>query len=490
MAIITVALIARIIVWLCIPLDWNWDSYHHWQIAYLSLKIGFLKGRLWDLNGCEYYWAIFPHLIQSLLQFLTGQKALISLRIFNALLGSINSGLVFLISRKYISQRSGIYAGIGYAIFPIAAIFDILALQDTIALTFLIASLYLLEFKPFWSGFFLALAGQSRTELYLVGFLITMGYLLSVRFTTDKLPFLISYSFINGIFGWFLFNKTGNPFYNIYWSLYNVFGGWQIEEASISFWGLMIDWILWKLSVWIRKPTGLLILISGLFLIIIYINILKGRGNENYFPLYFLSTFLILSPIFLPYIGSDHSSFLIMLRMINPITAIGLPIITGMNFQKGTNIISRCLSKIHLEKIILILFIFGYPLLIPYYSDYQSHTISAFNTAEIAWEEYTNGTIVCDYPTMNYWFTVHGGISPCNLLGNHYSPHYYGSTESMDYLHWFEKNDVKLWIYYDSRASPVWRAVECYPDIFFELEGGSAARIYKVNRTEIRRILG
>jgi len=31
-------------------------SYHHWQISYLTLKIGLAHGRMWDLNGMEYYW--------------------------------------------------------------------------------------------------------------------------------------------------------------------------------------------------------------------------------------------------------------------------------------------------------------------------------------------------------------------------------------------------------------------------------------------------
>jgi hypothetical protein len=56
--IFTVACLARLVVWCLIPIDWNWDSYHHWQISYLSLKIGFPQFRLWDLNGCEYYWGV------------------------------------------------------------------------------------------------------------------------------------------------------------------------------------------------------------------------------------------------------------------------------------------------------------------------------------------------------------------------------------------------------------------------------------------------
>ena len=51
--IFAAALLVRVLIWLLIPVDWNWDSYHHWQISYLSLKVGLSQGRLWDLNGCE-----------------------------------------------------------------------------------------------------------------------------------------------------------------------------------------------------------------------------------------------------------------------------------------------------------------------------------------------------------------------------------------------------------------------------------------------------
>ena len=31
--IFVTALAARLLVWLYIPVEWNWDSYHHWQIS-------------------------------------------------------------------------------------------------------------------------------------------------------------------------------------------------------------------------------------------------------------------------------------------------------------------------------------------------------------------------------------------------------------------------------------------------------------------------
>jgi len=54
-----VALLARLVVYRWIPVDWNSDSYHHWLISYLTLHIGLGEGRLWDLLGCDYYWGMF-----------------------------------------------------------------------------------------------------------------------------------------------------------------------------------------------------------------------------------------------------------------------------------------------------------------------------------------------------------------------------------------------------------------------------------------------
>ena len=37
---------------------WYTDTFHHWQIAYLSKEVGFSHGflRLWDFKGMEFFW--------------------------------------------------------------------------------------------------------------------------------------------------------------------------------------------------------------------------------------------------------------------------------------------------------------------------------------------------------------------------------------------------------------------------------------------------
>jgi hypothetical protein len=41
LVIFVAALAARLLVWLYIPLDWNWDSYHHWRGLKLSAYLCF-----------------------------------------------------------------------------------------------------------------------------------------------------------------------------------------------------------------------------------------------------------------------------------------------------------------------------------------------------------------------------------------------------------------------------------------------------------------
>src|SRR5215207_3401390 len=62
---------------------WYSDTYHHWQIAYLSNQIGFNEGflRLWDLKGLEYFWGLMHPLIGSLLISITGSADIVIFRV-------------------------------------------------------------------------------------------------------------------------------------------------------------------------------------------------------------------------------------------------------------------------------------------------------------------------------------------------------------------------------------------------------------------------
>ncbi len=488
LTIFTIAVSVRLITWILIPIDWNWDSYHHWQISYLSLHIGFKQGRLWDLNGCEYIWGIFPHLIQSILLFVLDTSTILPYRLFNLLSGSVNTVLVYKIGNHFYNTKIGIQSGILYAIFPIAAIFDIIAMQDTIAITFLLSSLYLIKDYPFWSGILLALSGQSRVELFLVGILILLGYILRERVSTSSQPFIIGYSVILFIFGLHLYNQTGNPIYPLSYSFYNIFGGFIPENRDIPFTVLMLRWLYWKLSVWPKKFTGIMILSAaiGMTFIVPY---MAWKKWSKYQPiLYTITTLSVLSPIFLTYVGSDFESLLIMLRMINPIIALFIPLILNIIYSRLDN--SPIVIKNYILYLLIIILIGSFCFFIPHYSSFQQKAAEAYSVADKIHEHYAEGTIVSDYPTINYKLIQKYNIYPRNIIGNHYSPDYYGINDPFEYALWLDINEVTLWIYWDERAKPVWDVIsKYYPELFVLKERLPAADIYTVDQTILKEIL-
>lgn len=400
------------------------------------------------------------------------------------LAGSLNTLLVFYIGRSFYNFEIGFKSGIIYAFFPVAAIFDVIAMQDTIALTFLLSSLYFIKSRPFWSGLLLALAGQSRTELMLIGFVIMIGYILRERLSTCSQPFIIGYMLITGIFGLHLVQQTGNPIFPLYYSLYNIFGVMKNENEGINFLNLMLRWAIWKLNVWPRKITGIALLFAA-FTMVSLIPYMAWKKWSNYQPiLYSITTLAILSPVFLTYIGSDFESFLIMLRMINPIAALSIPIL----FHLYKRYIGSKNKKINdLTFLFSIIFlIFSSRLIHPHYSAFQDKTTEAFYASDKVFEYYTEGTIVSDYPTMNYWLIQKHDLNAKNIIGNHYSPSYYKVETPSSYVLWLLENNVTLWIYWDDRAKPVWEVISLnYPGLLILLEDMPAAKIFLVDQNKL-----
>ncbi len=489
LVVLVAALTARLAVWLFIPLDWNWDSYHHWQISYLSLRIGFSGWRLWDLNGCEYFWGMVPHLVQSALMGVLGTSSLLPYRILNTALGGLNSVLVCGIGERFYSKNTGLVSGLLFAVFPVAAVFDAVAMQDTLALTFLRVSLLSFRENPFWSGTALALAGHSRIELMAVGFIVLFGYCLRERLYTESLPYVVGWLLVMMVFGFHLYAQTGNPLYPLYMSLYNVFGGWEPGNQGKTFLGLMSRWVLWKLSVWPRKPTGLIILSLGVSAAIMVPRMARRKWKRYQPQLYLLASAAVLTPIFLTYLGADRDSLLIMLRMVTSVVALGLPV--AVHFSHTS--LLKPFPELDLKPVHMVaaLFLVSYLWFLPAYVGFQAYTEEAFVSADTVHGLYGGGTIGCDYPTINYRLVHVWGVEPGALLGNHYSPQYYGVDEPLAYAEWLKQNDVTIWLKTDFRGEPVLDVVQTnYPDLFERLYGEGYTVVYGVDQGRLESILG
>ncbi len=484
------AVITRIVVWTFIPMDWNSDSYHHWQISYLSLRIGFPRWRMWDLNGCELYWGLVPHLVQAALLSIFSTTTILPYRALNVLLGGVNACLVYLIGRDNFDRGVGLYSGLLLALYPVAAVFDIIAMQETLALAFALSSIYMFKARPGWSGVLLALACQSRIEYWLASIIFVLGVALIDRLSTETQPFIVGWFGATSFFCLLFRHWTSNPVYPLYWSLYNVFGGWTERGRGLPFQSLMARWIAEKLVAWSGKSTGALLLVSFTSFIVVLTLMTKRKWQKYHLPLFFLSVLVVFSPLFVPYFPRNMRGMLMMLRTSIPITAFGSILLFYAVRRLKMRVLDDRLRRLPLELLLVIAALLSFSYFIPAYEQFQAHPRVAFTAADAAINYYKGGTIVCDHPTINYRLINRWGVRASDLLGNHYSPNYYGVTEPIEYVRWFESNNVSLWLYAGFDAEPVYAVISVEsPDLLVLKDELYGVKIFEVDHSVLKRAL-
>lgn len=485
-----IAFVPRIVAWASIPVDWNSDSYHHWQIAYMTLKIGLPKGRLWDLNGCEYYWGVIPHLVQALLLGVMSTTSILPYRILNIFLAGANTYLIYIIGRDNYYWRIGLSAALIYALYPVAVIFDIVALQEPLALFFALLSLALFNTRPGWSGLFLALAAQSRTEYWLVSPLFVAGAVAIERASQRVQAFALSWLIAMSLFCFLFRHWTSNAAYPLYWSLFSVFGGWTQRGLGLPLPRLMMMWLGDKLRAWPGKATGQLLLGSAVALSGSFVHMVRSQWRRYHLFLFFLISAVVFGPIFVTYFPGDPKHLLYMLRMSLPLAAVGSVFLAYFIYKVELRLSRKYARRIPLTLVVVLLELISMNALLPAYGAFQGETLNLFDVADAASSYYVNGTIVCDHPTANYRLISRWGVSPEDLLSNHYAPHYYGVTDPARYAEWFAKHNVTLWLHCGSRSRPVWAVVSReYPDLLQFKEEVNGIRIYVVNQTRLERII-
>ncbi len=487
--IFLVALFFRLLAFWLIPIDWNSDSYHHWLISYMTLKIGLSQGRLWDLLGCDYYWGMVPHLIQAFLLWVFRTSSIEIIRVFNIFMGSVNAVLVYKVVSVYYSRENALWSGFCFAIFPVAVFFDSIGMQDTIALSFMLASLYLMRSNHFWSGVCLGLASHSRIEYTWVSVLILAGFILRERLFTDSQPYILGWLVAWGLPSLHIYIQTGNPVYPLYYSLYSVFGGYTSKFKGLPFFDVMMGWLGARLNIWTQSVYGLMIILLGL-LGLFLIPYMAYRKWFRYEPqLYWVSALMVMGPLFLPYFDSDRVYLLIMLRFIIPIIALGLPLFFHL-VSRMRHFSGRTTLAALLQSSVVLLFLSFFLLLLPQYSGLQSTVATEFSVADRVGEQYHGGVIVCDMPSMLYRLTVDWGVPAGSLISNHYGPQYYGVDDPDAYLDWLRREDVRIWMYYGERGDPVWSVLEGnYPGVFVNLFGKPREGCYLVDKSLIDSLL-
>lgn len=480
-------LLSRLFAFWFIPIDWNSDSYHHWLISYLTLHIGFSNRRIWDLLGCDYYWGIIPHIIYAFLLWVFRTSHLEIIRLFNVLVGAFNALLVYKVSLLYYNENAALISGLSFAVFPLSAIFDSIGMQDSIALCFFLASLYTMKTRYFWSGFLLGLACHSRVEYTLISIIILAGFILRERLDPDSQPYILGWVTGWGIPTIHIYFQTGNPIYPLYYSLYSVFGGYTSKLKGLPFKDVMFGWLGSRLQIWGASFFGLLVILVGVIGIYLFFSMVWKNWSSFQPLLYFTSASMILGPLFLPYFEKDRLFLLMMIRFVNPLVALGLPIVFNL-IMNVRGFYGNILRYFRIGFLLFLLLI--YPSIAVEYRNLQGLIIDEFAEADKIGNIYAGGTIICDIPSMVYRLVIEYDIKPRCVLSNLYNPHYFGIYDPICYLEWIERNDIQFWTYYDERGDVVWDIFERnYPDLLINISGIPREGFYMVNRTLLDSIL-
>ena len=261
---------------------WYIDSFHHWQISFLTKEIGFANGpRLWDLGGMEYFWGVIPSVLGALALAVTGSSALWPVQALNVIAGAATVGVLYLVGRRYWSHWAGVTLGGFFAISPVSILTDASGMQEPIAFLFLALGLLFLLDRPLIAAIFLGLAASSRPDywLYTLAILATVavvrrapGSFLAAPRTLA--PYAAGYAIGMVPYLQHMWIQTGNPFYALYWNFMgNVRGAWMpvVEptphqlEAQLAARVLLAAAVVGLgLVVW-RRPAGWPVLAAGLW---------------------------------------------------------------------------------------------------------------------------------------------------------------------------------------------------------------------------------
>jgi len=162
------------------------DTYHRWQIAYLTREIGWPKEhRLWDLRGFEYVWGVLHPILLNLLFSLTGRIDIWLSRVLSALAGSSIAVLFYLFGKRFFNFWTGLTAGLFVALFPLLVLVDVSGSVEPLGFFLLLAAVWFWPKRPFLTGFLLALAAMTRIEAWILAMGFLVGLLL-FKFPLEK----------------------------------------------------------------------------------------------------------------------------------------------------------------------------------------------------------------------------------------------------------------------------------------------------------------
>jgi hypothetical protein len=395
------------------------DTYHHWQIGYLTLTVGLSHGfRLWDLKGVEYFWGLLHPALLVIAFTLTRSIDIVVPRLLSIAFGSISVALLFHLCRRYWNIHVALAVAAFAAFAPPLIFTDALGMVEPVAVALVLLGIYWWPARGFAGGLAWGLASMARTEAWA----LTLGLLLATGFRRlrleRRLPLIIGWLLVIGLYMKFLLDHTGNPIYPLYWEfLVEAAGRWlspvvtpqapAVQPLSAALFGCCALGLI--LSIW-KRPASFVLLCYG-----------------------FASTALVMALLaFTPFISTWSGwvwrarLFAFSLDFAFLLAAIGIFLGLPRLLQRGGLVVGWSLTLVCL---------FASQLTwLPIQSAYRQ-TISTWR------EDLANGqqlaalyrqpdhswgvlNIPADQPTLTYTLVRFGGVRGDQLVGQLYDPFY------------------------------------------------------------------
>ena len=249
------------------------DTYHHWQIAYLTKEIGLSHGpRLWDMRGFEYWWGLLHPAVMNVVFFATGSTDVVLARLVSAVFGAASVALIFMICHRYWGLNVAIASAAFASLLPAAVFNDSAGLAEPLSVALVLLGIWLAPARGFWAGLCWGLAAMARTEAWLFTAGLVIAWLIGARRRPSRWWLVTAWAGTMVLYCKFLLDQTGNPIYPLYWTYYYVFssqGGplppqTALEHAArpllvaaVALGAAGVAWTLWK------RPPSYLLLVYG-----------------------------------------------------------------------------------------------------------------------------------------------------------------------------------------------------------------------------------
>lgn len=467
-------------LFIVMPIDFAWDSYHRWQIAYYTLHTGLKHGRMWDLFGMEYYWGTLPELIEAFLLWLFKSNSLVLFRVFNVIIGSVSVSLLYCIVKKYFNERAAFASSLLAAICPPLVIWDTTALDGSLGVFFLLLSLHFYDRRQYLCGVALGLASMCRVEFYFVTLGLCLCHLVFERSGIKFVPTISGWLTPMGPYLSFLQIGTGDWLYQVRWNYLCSMGAWGVSPTWFSeslpwraMWGIILlatilslvlvyrkkisNYFIWALFLGYTMFQGVIYTVSVTRYVRLHdmLSIILGLQNIRFVPNYLFA--IILAPLLVNKLKSTHLS--------NPLERVKI---------KRGQVVSA----------VILAFLFT-----AWLSADASVCNAMSRDLKSAWwgvidrsgllSHYGGGTIIIDpgCPQITYYL-IQRGISHEHILGSLYCP----EGDRNQSLAWFRNENATWYIHILGVSSP-------FPELdtigdhppFYIFYAEHVIRVYKIS---------